>query len=914
MKQRPTLCRLLFLFQDRFTGDGRFSGSLFTTASVKRTKEYTTHAAWTTADGWGDLDSNEASSGLPSNYDPNAAGYCRNWSCWVDSDSKNWNGTDYLDDVAYYLRHQDLFPDAVFGTDPVDGWPGDQNIFTYTIGFSIDNDLLRETAINGDGAYYTASSYQELVDAFQAVITGILLRNFAFSAITAPKKTATTTSDDLTVSYVGYFMPSQAASIWDGHLLAFELEDKWGFDVDGLDGVTVDEFDYDTEEACLALSGGKICERWLELATGHKWDAAEKLPDERQLYTYNVDTSQMLAFDDANKVWLQGKFGTTLEADTLNIINTIGGRNFADVFHSDVSYVGAPPEGKRYLKNINPLDEDGETYAEFYEDNKERRRVLFAGTNDGIFHMFNADDKLHVDEREAGAEVWGFIPDDILPSLKTIVLDHEHTYTVDGRIAADDIYYEKAAGTKPTWSTILSFGLRRGGNTYYTLDITKYANKPTFLWKFNDPVYSGESWGKPAIGKLLYIDPSDNATLLDKWVVVLPGGFAFNEEDTTDLKGKAVFIVDAATGELIWMVGYHPDGDTDLTDKKHLTDDELYNFPVSSALTLVDVDNNGYVDSIYFGNLGGHLFKVDLSNLDSTKWETKNLYKTEITTIATSDITAIAGTQITMRSARDFEVGHRIQGATSKARGYITAIDNKVLTVFTETEDEGRVFQDGEFLLVRSYDPIFLSPAVAYNNCYQLWIAFGTGDRDRPRTDPIGGHLVALRGDETTGNTLTNLSELIWDGNTLISSTLSTGLNGWYFEFPDAGEKLFDPEPLILPDETLTPHIFFNTFQPPEVVSNINKIDNPCTVPSEGSMMLYDIILAGCAPEEKVEGTRVTGRIAGGGIYQGQEYILYTSESGQVADVPGGDGKNFSTSSKRLNYPGGVVFWKEKKR
>ncbi len=79
-------------------------------------------------------------------------------------------------------------------------------------------------------------------------------------------------------------------------------------------------------------------------------------------------------------------------------------------------------------------------------------------------------------------------------------------------------------------------------------------------------------------------------------------------------------------------------------------------------------------------------------------------------------------------------------------------------------------------------------------------------------------------------------------------------------------------------------------------------------------MKLYDISLINCGTLETIGLERETGRIAGGGIYAGKEYVMYKSKSGDVADVPGGEGGQFITDVKRLPYPGGLLFWKEKKR
>jgi hypothetical protein len=228
-----------------------------------------------------------------------------------------------------------------------------------------------------------------------------------------------------------------------------------------------------------------------------------------------------------------------------------------------------------------------------------------------------------------------------------------------------------------------------------------------------------------------------------------------------------------------------------------------------------------------------------------------------------------------------------------------------------------------------------MAPAAAYDTCYQLWITFGTGDRDRPRTnfnpDPnlkydYGGRFITLRDNGKVNHITENdirdavvsstLVKFTWggtDNETLIApSTFPVDVNGMYFNFPDTGERLFEPEPIILPDEYLVPHIYFNTYQPPPEYT-ANQAD-PCDLPKEGLMTIYDIALKSCGTLEDIEGERETGRIAGGGIYAGKEYVMYKSESGDVADVPGGEGGQFTAETIRLPYPGGLVFWKEKKR
>lgn len=922
----------------------RFSTSIFKSRPVKydTTKSYGT-GHWTD-NGWGDPDNNDASSGIPTNYNINST-YCPNYTCWLRLN--DGGGTDYLDDVAYFLRHQDMFPDSFWGTHPATGWPGDQCIYTYVIGFAADNNMLQQTAINGDGGYYTANNFDELVNAFQLVITSINLRNYAFSSITAPKKSTTATNDELTYSYVGYFMPSGAAGLWEGHLLAFKLMDLWGFDDDGNGKVGPEEYVYNTELQCVSAGNGKECERWVYLDIGHEWDAADKMPDDRNLYTAKSSAlSTNIAFDVSNVGELKNLFELTTTDDltkteqATQIIESINQPKLRDIFHSDVSFVGDPPAGKQYLPNIDPPGSSDEKFATFYNNHMNRTKVLYAGTNDGIMHMFYAGGV------NAGKEIWGFLPDEILPSLKKFIIDvpPAHTYTVDGRITPEDVYFEQDG--RNSWSTILCFGLRAGGNAYYALDISDVSTQPKALWKFKDVSWSGQSWGEPVVARVMINNPDASGAIIQKWVAFLSGGFGFNNENPNDKKGKAIFMVDAGTGELLWMLGY--DSTITYTGSapaegilrtaesgiRLLTKEDVFNFSIPASLTAVDKDSNGFIDTLYYGNKGGHLFKTDITNSDPLQWTTSILFQTVITTKATATISTITPLlpgkyDILLGSSAanaGFAKGDGIKGNTSYATGYIVDLDQKTITVNVTSG----AFQAGETVVTRTYNPIYLAPAAMYDKCYTPWVCFGTGDRDRPRSNTNKGNFVLFKDNGTylhkvdnpftTGaNETSKLLDVsaLWTGtdkDTLPKSTLTSTVNGWCFTFPDTGEKLFDPDIVVLPDQNFNPIIYLNTYQPPAAWVKTNE--NPCDVPSEGTMNLYQLFL-GCGVGNDITGTTRTGRIAGGGIYSGKEYIMYEGTDGQVASVPGGDSgedSNLGTHTMTLEYPGGVVFWLEKKK
>ncbi len=906
--------------------------------------------------GWGDYDDHDPVAGVQptSLTKPDGTPYCPNFSCWGNGQAL-LNGTDYLDDIAYYMAHTDHFSDDVFAThkDFLKKYQGTQSIETYVIGFNMDNDLLLETAQNGNGEYYVANSYDDLKKALTNAIISIQLRNMAFAAFTAPKKITSTVGEGY--SFVGYFMPSLLNTIWSGHLQSYKMTDKWHVDLDGsgsLESVNDDGEDefvnaYDYQGLCQDANPGYTCLRSVQLATIPEWDTQQKILNSataRTIYTHDSNAASpyaLIPFTLDNVATLQPLFGLPEDPDPavptyLNeaqtIISTVSGKTLGDVFHSDIAYVGPPMPGKKYIKNLNPAECDTtpkEDDPDCFENllkregadpavpDSGRHKVLYVGTNDGILHQVDA---------VTGAERWGFVPDEVLPSLKSIVIDSEYTYTVDGRLQADDIYHRDDTNS---WKTILVFGLKDGGHPFYALDVTNAASQPSILWKFADDDYSGMSWSKPFVGKIRH---QQGETWIDRWVVILAGGMAFNNEDTDETAGKAVFVVDASSGELIWMIGYNKNGLADNASTVHIDTvvDSTYSgpgdryltakpefcYPIPSAITPVDRDSDGYLDTIYFGNIAGQLFKSDISAINPANWKTYQLFKKDNSTPqASTTISSINATNpklITVVNATGFDLHRNVFGLTSKSMGTIDFVDKKVLTV---TAYSPSTFVAGETLVVPSFDPLFLSPAVFYDPCYNLWVAFGSGDRIRSRTNPDSGKFLALRDGTTTVSSatvqktdilLSDLVPLTWTGTTMNPTNIKVENKwGWQFTFPMAWnhEKLFDPEPLVLPDLDLVPHIYFNTYQPSTEASS-----SDCDAPKNGIMYFYNLKMNYCNAGT-MSGDMESGRIAGGGVFQGTDYIVYVGK-GDVASIP----PLQDIKPIKLIYTGSLLFMKEKKR
>src|SRR5439155_9771684 len=127
----------------------------------------------------------------------------------------------------------------------------------------------------------------------------------------------------------------------------------------------------------------------------------------------------------------------------------------------------------------------------------------------------------------------------------------------------------------------------------------------TYLWSFTDTKIT-ETWAEPAIGKV-------KIGTADKYVMFIGGGV---DSAINNAHGKALFVVDLATGTKLWE--YYNDGALD--------DRQYMNFSLPEKATAVDLDNNGYVDHVYIGDMGGQLWKFDVSATATTSWTGKRLF------------------------------------------------------------------------------------------------------------------------------------------------------------------------------------------------------------------------------------------------------------------------------------------------
>lgn len=256
---------------------------------------------------------------------------------------------------------------------------------------------------------------------------------------------------------------------------------------------------------------------------------------------------------------------------------------------------------------------------------------VFVGTNQGFLHQFDGDD---------GSAVWRFAPRAVMDQFKVWAADtavKDRRYGVDGAPVAwvkdtdHDGVVEPAgkdgtSGTTDDEHVYLYFGLRRGGNAYYALDVTNPDTKPELLWFVDShtPGFEelGRSFSVPRVAQMpLALDDNSETASVVRTVLVFAGGYdpAYDEGSIPagNVVGNALFVVDAQTGDLIWKA---TDADGSVPAGASLWVHADFADPIPSTVTALDTDGDGYLDRLYVGDLGGRLWRADIGSANPNDW------------------------------------------------------------------------------------------------------------------------------------------------------------------------------------------------------------------------------------------------------------------------------------------------------
>jgi Tfp pilus tip-associated adhesin PilY1 len=218
---------------------------------------------------------------------------------------------------------------------------------------------------------------------------------------------------------------------------------------------------------------------------------------------------------------------------------------------------------------------------------------------------------LHAFDAVTLNETWAFIPNNLLYKLKFIkVSDPDcgvylyHHYFVDGTPVIKDVYFGGA------WHTVLVTGQGAGWGKnhdwyYFAIDITDPVS-PHPLWEVTDP-FMGETWSVPAVVKI---------KTPNRWVALLGSGYD-NDGDPSVNIGHYFYCVDIETGAILKSMEIKE-------NKEPVSPFGIQNTLPGSPAT-ADIDQDGCADVVYFGDLVGRIWKIDLSP-DVSTWNPTAIY------------------------------------------------------------------------------------------------------------------------------------------------------------------------------------------------------------------------------------------------------------------------------------------------
>jgi hypothetical protein len=387
-------------------------------------------------------------------------------------------------------------------------------------------------------------------------------------------------------------------------------------------------------------SGGRIQPNGATLV----WDAGEILnnrsPDSRTIYTAiranrSLSNPLVLANFNASNVTALAPFLQETNGKNAELVEFVRGQDrywrLGDIDHSNPVVVG-PPD-----KNSPLMGQAG--YSAHADAMKNRTTVVYVGANDGMIHCFRVTD---------GEELWGFIPYNLLPRLKEMFIKNAYSAGyhldrkpyVDGTPAVAEVYFTSDS----KWHTVLICGQGRGfgstlasggtaaKNFYFALDVTT-PEAPAPLWEFthistkiiSGRTYTytlGETWSVPAIAQV-------NLQAGPTWVAFMGSGYDnFNVNRTLAGNGfYAVQVQPTSAGGANLQATLRAPFVFDDFDTSASPQPSGYRFTnIKNAIPgspfVFDLNKDGNVESVYFGDLDGRLYKMNTSNANPATWPT----------------------------------------------------------------------------------------------------------------------------------------------------------------------------------------------------------------------------------------------------------------------------------------------------
>ncbi|MEM9073752.1 MAG: PilC/PilY family type IV pilus protein, partial [Myxococcota bacterium] len=297
------------------------------------------------------------------------------------------------------------------------------------------------------------------------------------------------------------------------------------------------------------------------------------------------------------------------------------------IVHSSPVVVG-PPQ----------LDIADDSFNEFRQLAVVRNRptVMYVGTNDGILHAINTVDYCPADgdpncstgetvEIAEGTELWGFVPPMLYRKFGTLLAAHQ--WMVDGSPIVREMFDARllGSGAADSYRTVLTIGMRQGGNGFVALDVTNPL-EPEFMWQYADPDF-GETYGNPGLAQ---VRVDIGSVIHERGIAILPGGRGEtlpgacspagaavpgtidgvgsprSQRRCWQSTGRSLVILDVATGAVLrkWDASTFP-------------------APLSGSVAVFPGSTGALASRAYVTDADGVIWRIDLSSPDPANWEAR---------------------------------------------------------------------------------------------------------------------------------------------------------------------------------------------------------------------------------------------------------------------------------------------------
>lgn len=512
---------------------------------------------------------------------------------------------------------------------PLPGMDGSGN------GFIANVDDLWHAAVNGRGAYFSATNPTTLATGLSNALSGISSRKGSAAAA------ATSTLNPVAGNNFAY-VASYTTVKWKGNLEARGINVDTGVVSENatwcVENVTAgtcaapstivaDTSGATTAYYCVTpnsiictdgLLNGTDCMVPVATAcTGTMNAMVSDASDTRTIYTANSTGTALIPFDTnyraANPTYFDAThIGTLSQWSTLtatqktaaagdNLLNFLRGQHghenrttnlandrlyrfreavMGDALESEPTFIAGPVFSYSYPG-----------YTEFKTAQASRAGTVYIGANDGMLHAFAAD---------TGIERWAFVPSMVIPNMWKLAdsdYGNLHTNFVNGSPAISDICAANCTdAATAVWKTVLVGGLNGGGRGYFALDITNPA-APSLLWEFTPQSGIGAVKDDDigfGFGQAVFTRKADGT-----WVVLVASGY--NNTSGSGSGGEFLFVLNPVTGAIMSKI---PTGVGSTTTPGGLAKIAGFNGEPGGNLATY----------VYGGDLQGNVWRFDINS------------------------------------------------------------------------------------------------------------------------------------------------------------------------------------------------------------------------------------------------------------------------------------------------------------